>query len=255
MSRQRFYWLITLVAALSVSQASQAASFLYGSGHTLDEARLSTFGGHTLAGTFTCTNTTWAEAFAGDLGSFDIIMVGEGCSPSLSAGTFTAISDYVSGGGRMIVLGGHFTGEDTFLNMAFGYSTNSSLGADTCCESTTAALTAAASATSFAGGPLTVSNANATWPLQNTPGTTIYEHASGDTYAFVAPHGSGEVVFLAWDFCCGSDVAMDEWYAVLGEARRSSTTPVPVFAPAGLAALILLISVFGAVLLRRRGVV
>jgi HYR domain-containing protein len=213
---------LVLTLVLGLSGLAQAANVLYGSGHGLDTGRMSTFGGHSLVGTFSGNDSGWANALGGGLGAFDAIIVGESAvinSTSLSATTRSNIAAYVSGGGRIIVLGAHgFASRETFFfNNVFAYSTTQQ--GTTCCGGSVAGtLQAGAAGTTFAGGPATLGNLNLTVWLGNTPGTTMYS-TSGKTLVFMDNFGAGVVGFLGWDFCCGgSSSERDDWYRALDSA-------------------------------------
>lgn len=213
--------LLSLAFSASANAAPPPVSFLYTGGHGLDDARVAALG-RTYA-EFTPDDAGWAAALAGVYGSFSAILVGEDSgSGSISPATQTAIASYVSGGGRIIVASDH-DGNAAFLNSVFGYLTTVAYG----CfddDSVAGSLQAGAAGTSFAGGPATVGNLSCTSALDigSVPATarTIYA-APGVALAFAGQYGSGRVVWLGWDYCCGgSEAQNDDWYLVLDSSIR-----------------------------------
>src|SRR3954470_2439280 len=97
------------VVALALPALASASRVLYASGHPIDTARLSKFGGHTLTATFDgCSDSEWASALART--DFDVLIVGEDaprCLSSLSPDTLTAIRNYVTSGHPYIESGAH----------------------------------------------------------------------------------------------------------------------------------------------------
>lgn len=217
------------VLALAVPAGASAARILYADGHDLFPDRLMTFGGHTAVdpgngslpeeGFDGCSNDEWTAALART--DFDVLMVGEsapGCLGSdpgdLTSETLQAIGNYVRNGGRIIITGAH-TNEDEFMNFVFSFNTENV--SDTSSETLEGTLQSGASGTPFSSGPATLTDPSATELLTGTPGTTIYSSPEG-TWAFTVPFGSGVVTYLAWDFCCGTDAVLDDWYRVLDRA-------------------------------------
>src|SRR5215218_436314 len=94
--------------ALALPALASAARVLYASGHSIDASRLSTFGGHTVVppgpdGFDGCSDSEWAAALART--DYDVLIIGEdapGCLGSLSAGTLTAIGNYIRSGRPVI---------------------------------------------------------------------------------------------------------------------------------------------------------
>src|SRR5262245_7485319 len=221
------------VLALAIPAGASAARILYASGHDLDPTRLANFGAHTavdpgVAGFDGCSNSEWATALART--DFDVLMVGEdapeclGPDPGdLSSETLQAIGNFVRSGHQYIQTGAH-EDEANFMNLVFGFSTTNV--SDTADETLTGTLQSSASGTPFAGGPATLTDPSATELLTGTPGTTIYSGPEG-TWAFTVPVGAGVVTYLAWDFCCGSDPVLDDWYRVLDRAIQVKPVPAP----------------------------
>jgi hypothetical protein len=223
--RSRLACFIALVAvlALALPAAASAARVLYASGHPIDTARLSKFGGHTLTATFDGeSDSEWAAALART--DFDVLIVGEDAPGNVSADTESAIRNYVSSGHPLIQTGAH-GGEADFMNDVFGFSTTSEdSGSD---ETLTATLQPSAAGTQFAGSPATLTDPSATVFLSGTPGNTIYSGPEG-TWVFTVPFGAGSVTYLGWDLCgepddCGNTPSVeDDWYRVLDHAIVSN---------------------------------
>jgi hypothetical protein len=223
-----FTGFITLVAALALvlPAAASASRVLYASGHPIDNARLSKFGGHTLTGTFDgCSDSEWATALART--DFDVLIVGEDaprCLSSLSPDTLSAIHNWVSAGHQYIQSGAH-ANEADFMNSVFGFNTTNV--SDTSHEALTGTLQPSAAGTQFAGSPTTLKDPSATELLSGTPGTAIYSGPEG-TWVFTVPYGAGTVTYLAWDLCgepdnCGNTPSVeDDWYRVLDHAIVSN---------------------------------
>jgi len=228
---------LALLAVLAVPGYASAARILYASGHNLDPARLTTFGGHTLVdpgngnppeqGFDGCSDSEWASALART--DVDVLVVGEDAPDcTLSPDTLTAIGNYVRAGHPYIQTGAHAV-EDDFMNAVFGFSTSNV--SDTSSETLTGTLQPAAASTPFAGGPPTLTDPSATELQSGTPGTTFYSGPEG-VWVFTAPVGSGNMAFLAWDFCCaGQESVADDWYRVLDRAIQAVTTKPVQAAP------------------------
>jgi hypothetical protein len=219
---------VGLVASLALAMPAfaSASRVLYASGHPIDTARLSKFGGHTLTATFDgCSDSEWASALSRT--DFDVLIVGEdapGCLASLSPDTLTAIRNFVSAGHPYIETGAH-EDEAGFMNDVFGFSTTAEDSGSN--ETLTGTLQPSAAGTQFAGSPATLTDPSATVFLSGTPGTTIYSGPDG-TWAFLASIGAGTVTYLGWDFCgepdnCGNTPSVeDDWYRALDHAIVSN---------------------------------
>src|SRR5215218_9689541 len=193
--------------ALALPALASAARVLYADGHVIDASRLSTFGGHTVVapgpdGFDGCSVSEWAAALART--DYDVLIIGEdapGCLAGLSAGTLTAIGNYVRSGRPVIQPGAH-NDEDEWMNSVFGFSTvHQGSGSG---ETVTAALQPAAAGTPFAGGPSTLTDSDQSNFLGSTPGTTIYSGPEGN-WVFLTKVGLGKLVYLAWDLCGEAD--------------------------------------------------
>jgi hypothetical protein len=199
--------------------------FLYTGGHFLDSGKLTTFGGHTYL-TIGGTDFAWTSALAGDYGPFDAFVVGEG-TPIPSSSVQAAIVNYVTGGGRVMVISGHGFSETAFLNAVFGYSTVVVQG---CIENETVAgnLQAVAAGTSFGSGPAELRNLSCTTHFASgsrpAGASAMYADAATDT-VWLNQLGGGVVAWLGWDFCCGSFDRQDDWYRVLDSALNFDPDP------------------------------
>ena len=219
--------LLGLVAglALALPAFASASRVLYASGHPIDTARLSKFGGHTLTATFDgCSDSEWASALTRT--DFDVLIVGEDApnNCTLSPDTLTAIRNFVSAGHPYIQTGAHSVEAD-FMNTLFGFTTTNV--DDTSNNGLTGTLQPSAAGTQFAGSPATLTDPSATELLSGAPGNIIYSGPEG-TWAFTVPFGAGSVTYLAWDFCgepddCGNPPSdEDDWYRVLDHAIVSN---------------------------------
>jgi hypothetical protein len=210
--------------AVALPAGASAAKALYADGHPFDSGRYAEFGGNTLVGTFDgCSDAEWAAALART--DYDVLIVGEnapGCfTTDLSAGTLSAIANYVRSGHRYIETGAH-NHQDAFMNAVFGFSITNTLQDDN--ETLTGTLQPVAAGTPFAGGPAGVKSVDQTDLVGNTPGIPIYTSPEG-TWVFTTPFGAGAITYVAWDLCgefdgCGIPpfTAQDDWYRVLDRA-------------------------------------
>lgn len=201
-------------SATAANAAHPARKFFYTGGHDLDGARVAAIGD--TYSTFTPDDAGWASVLSGASGPFDAILVGEN-SGSASPATQASIASYVSNGGRVIVASDH-NGNVNFMNAVFGYATSVAYGCGFD-DSVAGSLQPGAAGTTFAGGPPTVGNLSCTSALNlaSVPAgaQTIYA-GTGTSLAFGADYGSGRVVWLGWDYCCGGSTAQnDDWYLVL----------------------------------------
>lgn len=218
------------VQAVFTDSAPGPKRFLYTGGHGLNSAKLTTYGGHTYA-TIGASDAAWTTALSGGYGAFDAFVVGEG-TPVPSASTRAAIASYVLGGGRIIVISGHGSSETAFLNNVFGYSTVVSQG---CLfnETVAGSLQAGAAGTTFAGGPSTLRDLSCTthFTIASRPASAILMYANATTdLAWVKQSGAGIVVWLGWDYCCGTDSYQNDWYRVLDSSLHVEVNQPPVAA-------------------------
>jgi hypothetical protein len=211
--------------ALALPAFASADRVLYASGHPIDTARLSKFGGHTLTATFdACSDSEWASALTRT--DFDVLIVGEDAPNvcSLSPDTLTAIRNFVSAGHPYIQTGAHGNEAD-FMDAVFGFSATNESNTEN--GGLTGTLLPSAAGTQFAGSPATLTDLSETSLLSGTPGTPIYSGPEG-TWVFTTPFGAGTVTYLAWDLCgepddCGNPPNdEDDWYRVLDHAIVSN---------------------------------
>lgn len=212
---------VLLLALVFSANAAHAARFLYTGGpHALSSARVTALG-HTFA-TFPANDAGWASAFSGGYGAFDAVLVGEGL-PAISPATQTSIASYVSSGGRVIVASDH-NGNVNFINQVFGYATTLNYG----CRfdgSVAGSKQTTFLGSTFAAGPPTVGNLSCTSALNlaSVPvaARTVYAGA-GTSVVFAGKYGSGNVVWLGYDFfSIGATAAqIDDWYLLLDNSIR-----------------------------------
>jgi len=173
--------------------------------------------GHTVT-TFTgITDGDFTAALAGK----DVLVIPEtengNLAPALSPAARAVIANFVAAGGGL-VKHGHRTSDEDVLDAVFGFSISTATT-----STTTSSLTAAAAGTAFAGGPATLPANNATSALVTAslpPGAlAIYESAHGATVARMN-HGSGRIVFLAWDWFDAAPVGSQDggWLSALEAA-------------------------------------
>lgn len=153
---------------------------------------------HTVT-TFTGTSqASWAAALAGK----DVIVIPEleqgDLAPDLAAGAITEITNFVSGG-RKLLLYGHGGGSHDLnvLNTVFGFTATSGSA------SGTASRTAAATGTRWASCPATISNLSATnrLDIDSLPVGAEAIYANGNQgWVVQIPYGSGEVIYFGWDW-------------------------------------------------------
>ena len=211
------------------------------------------------------TNQNVQDAFNGDFGPFDAIVVsecqegeGSGCE-DLTPENNALINQFVSGGGCLILTGQHANGEDDFLNNTFGYDIGV-IEVDNVVD--TFAIQLGANGTEFAGGPATLVAADLTSAFSNTPGITIYNGTKG-VGVFTDEFGEGTVTAIGWDYCCSDDEENTEgeildWYEVVNRAFDQCPEPeprtVPTLSEWGLIAMAGILGIVGFIVMRRRKV-
>jgi hypothetical protein len=192
----------------------------------------------------------WTTALAGK----QVLVIPEqevsAIGPALPPATITAIDSFVTGGGTLIVAEDYRT--PSFLNTVFGFSITTAGGA-------VGTLNVAnAAGTRFAGGPATLpinnaTNSNVTASLP-AGAKCIYDAGANCTVWQVA-HGSGLIVYLAWDFFDQVPVGTQDggWNPVLFAAAGPTVKAVvPTLGEYQMAALALALAAAGALFLRRR---
>jgi hypothetical protein len=214
---------LLLAGSVVASPVAGATVIGYTQGHGLDTGQLGLHGDSVI--NFSGAEDAGLTAALAASGTYDVLMIGESTSLNLpyDPANVTALQNYVSNGGEVIVTGAH-NAEDDFLNAMFGFSTVQT--AAPCCETSTFTIQPGVAGTAFAGGPATLTDPSYTPPVLNAPGTVLYANGSL-TAAFMAPYGAGTVVYLAWDFCCGNTTATAPWYDVLDRALEAHAVPTP----------------------------
>ncbi|MBI5384185.1 MAG: M36 family metallopeptidase [Verrucomicrobia bacterium] len=150
--------------------------------------------------TFTGTSTAaFSNALVGasilyipDLENGDLASV-------LSASAMSVISNFVAGGGRLIINGQDGTRDESFINRVFGHTIVRASW------SSTTWLTGAAAGTTFVGGPASLPNNDGTyvWLRSSLPAGSLSIYQDGEaayTSVAVIPRGAGRIVFLAYDW-------------------------------------------------------
>lgn len=205
------------------------------------------------------TDQNVQDAFQGDFGSFEAIVVSESIQ-SLSPESYALFNQYVSSGGCVIVTGDHANGEDEFLNNSFGYGVNVTDVQDVV---DTFAIQPGAVGTLFEGGPSTLVAADLTSAYSNTPGNVVYSGPTG-VALFTAGFGEGIVSAIGWDYCCleGAPNTPDQilaWYEVVNRAfdqctgeATSLSRPIPTMSEWGLIAMAGILGIFGLLAALRR---
>jgi len=178
--------------------------------------------GHTVT-TFTgITDVDFSTALTGQ----DVLEIPElehgDLAPALSPAAITVIHDFVANGGRLIINSsdGNFFAQNV-LNTVFGFSV-----VETDDGTFATNKTPAAAGTIFQNGPATLNDNNGTagMTLASLPGgaQSIYDDGTSTIVAII-PVGSGEIVFLGWDWFDSKppDAASGQdngWQIVLAEA-------------------------------------
>jgi hypothetical protein len=257
------YLIALLLAASSVANAANVA--FYNDPGFVDSVQEGanlrntlTANGHTV----TDISTSTLAAFTAGLSGQDILVIPElqngDLYAALDAPTRTLIANFVSGGKTIQVHGGTSPNDVNFMNGIFGYTLTTNGQAVSA-----ATLTAAASTTQFATGPATVSPNSAVTQVAtaNIPagGTCIYDlNAGADCVVFTVPEGTGEVIFLGWDwFGAPPQGAADGgWLEVadlISVAAAGPSTPatIPTMSEWGMMLLSSLMAMAAIVTLRR----
>lgn len=210
----------------------------------------------------TLTDGNVENVFNGDFGSFDAIVVSERID-EISPESYALFTQYVSGGGCVIVTGDHADGEDEFLNNSFGYNVSVTEVEDVI---DTFAITSFASGTSFANGPAELVAADQTTAYGSTPGAVIYSGTTG-VAVFTDQFGEGKVSAIGWDYCCtegapNTPAQILAWYEVVNRAFDQCTgtisspgNPIPTMSEWGMISMAGILGLFGLfAALRRRKV-
>jgi len=212
-----------------------------GSAEATNEIATLTAQGHTVT-TFTgITATAITAATAGQ----DVLVIPElengDLNAALNAAARTAIHDFVTGGGQLIINGQGTSHEVDLLNAIFGYSL----------------VDSGSMSSGSLAGPTTLGANNGTELITTAsvpPGATILytANAGADTAVFVNNEGAGQVIFLAWDWFNAVPVgaADNGWLAVLDAAVKGTLAPkspsaVPTLSQWALMLMVLLLGVAG----------
>jgi hypothetical protein len=170
------------------------------------------------AATFYMDNTAgWSSI----LSETDTIVVEQG---GLDSASVSSVISWLEDGGRMILLGDTRPSTDSFLTDLFG--TPTAPGS----TSGSATQTAAVVGTSFADDPMDIYYASSTHPIAvgNVGIDEIFYTGSGGDWVTRSEFGSGDLFYLAWDFCCANTQSIsDGWYAVLDSAINYESTSTP----------------------------
>ena len=206
-----------MAAGLLAAQSAFAGHFLYTGGHPIDPDRMDMLGFSFAE--FDGTDDGYAAAFAGELGSFDAIVIGES-QPGISPTTASAIHAYVNRGGRLVVLNNH-EGSTGVTNQIMGYSVLDSYGCESEENVSSTLQSAAATGTAFVSGATSLRNLSCTAALVRTSlpaGAKSVYSGTGTSQVFTSKYGSGQFAWLGWDYCCGSSPYENDWYHVLAAA-------------------------------------
>jgi hypothetical protein len=255
-----------LIALLSVSSSSYALDFIkFGTSHDTDfwgtpnlefgifpsTVEYLQLRGKNEITSLDLTDGNVEDAFNGDFGSFEAVVVSESID-TLSPESYALFTQFVESGGCLILTGSHGNGEAEFLNNTFGY--NVVINATSQNPADTFAIQPAAASTLFAGGPASLASADLTVTFGNTPGTTIYNGALG-VGVFTDGFGGGTVNVIGWDYCCGASNTEQQilnWYEVVNRAfdqctgtATSLSRPIPTLSEWGLIAMAGILGIFG----------
>ena len=146
-----------------------------------------------------------AADFQTALSGADVLVIPElensALHSSLDVAARTEIFDFVNNGGGLIINGSFFGRDEALLNQVFGFS----LGEGGVPFLGFSQATGAVSGTAFDGGPVAVDNNFDTflWDTASLPAgaSSLYQdNLTGETAVAAIPVGSGEIVFLGWDW-------------------------------------------------------
>ena len=149
---------------------------------------------------------TAQEQWAAALDGADVLVIPEleygGLSGALSLQAKSVVSNFVAGGGCMIVHGVYDSTDETLLNSIFGYALVH--GSYSGSGFMLAGLTNE-TGSAFAGGPATVPDLSgtSTWQINSLPpgSRSFYQgFSTNETWVAWIPEGRGSIVFLGWDW-------------------------------------------------------
>lgn len=207
--------------------------------------------GHTVTPFTGTTGAAWTTALSGA----QILVVPEQengqIAGNLDAAAVTAIQNFVSTGGILIV-GEDYSGT-LFINSVFGYSIVFTTGS-------ASTITAAAASTVFAGGPASLTDNNATggYDTASLPAGGLCAYANGtNCMVFQINQGSGRILQLGYDFYDAVPNGTQDggWNAVLALASGGTVAgpvAVPTLSEYGVALLGLMLAAVAGLTLRRR---
>jgi len=150
----------------------------------------------------TFTGTAAADFSAALGGDTQVLVIPElevaDLNAALAAGAKSAIADFVSLGGGMIVTGDSDDFSIDLLNGVFGFS----LGGGANAAGVNTLDAAQAIGTQFLGGPSPIPSNSLTRIISSLPGgsRSIYTDTTPDTTVALMPFGSGQIVYLGWDW-------------------------------------------------------
>lgn len=213
--------------------------------------------GHTVM-TFTgITATDINNAVAGK----DILVIPEieedDLNPDLDAAARTAIANFVSAGGTLIVFAPRAGDIRDVLNDSFGFSLLSSSGSD----SVSFLNEASASGSTFAGGPYALPDLSATGVVlaSSLPGNgrIVYRDSNSDSVVTLIPVGTGKIIIIGWDWFNAKPVGVEDggWLNVLARAAGAvlpNVSVAPALSSELLWGLALLLATAGGLVARRK---
>ncbi|RAU19982.1 hypothetical protein CU669_20845, partial [Paramagnetospirillum kuznetsovii] len=144
-------------------------------------------------------------------------------SASLSTDAAKAISDFVAGGGSLVLMADGANKDTAFLNRVFGFSVT-----DTDTYGSTFAKQSGAAGTTFGDDAASVPTADGTYPISAAslpPGSKVLFANGNEVGAALMPFGNGQVSFIAYDMFDARPVGSQDsgWLQVLDSAISHRT--------------------------------